>query len=97
MCIIENEWFQWEFEGPSVTYTGELTRNESGAFSGQIRSGITTVTCILSGNTGGISTLYNIYIRWNGTNQVQSIQADKLWILNTSITSPVTYYYKSFL
>ena len=55
--------------------------------------GITAVSCTLVGNTGGIRNLYQIYIRWNGTNKVQSLQATKLKITTTSILNQQIYFY----
>ncbi len=40
--------------------------------------------------------MYQIYISWKGGNQVQSIQADRLKITNTSNLNSVTYYNNSF-
>ena len=54
--------------------------------------GFTTVTCVLSGRTGGIPTLYTIYIRWQGSNAVQALRADNLYIVGDS-----QYYSKGFL
>ena len=41
-------------DGPSTTFDGRLFLDENGNYSGQLRSGFTTVTCVLSGRTGGI-------------------------------------------
>lgn len=49
-------------DGPSTTFDGRLFLDENGNYSGQLRSGFTTVTCVLSGRTGGIPTLiYDLY------------------------------------
>ena len=65
-------------DGPSTTFDGRLFLDENGNYSGQLRSGFTTVTCVLSGRTGGIPTLYTIYIRWQGSNAVQGFLIDGL-------------------
>lgn len=78
-------------EGPSTTFEGHLVLDENGNYSGQLRSGFTTVTCVLSGRTGGIPTLYTIYIRWKGSNAVQALQADNLYIVGES-----QYYNRKF-
>ncbi len=54
---------------------------------------VTTVTCFLSGNTGGIDDLYEVFIRWNGSQLIQ-ITASNLKI--TSLDNATTYYNKSF-
>ena len=51
-----------------------------------------STTCVLSGRTGGIPTLYTIYIRWQGSNAVQALRADNLYIVGDS-----QYYSKGFL
>lgn len=79
-------------DGPSTTFDGRLFLDENGNYSGQLRSGFTTVTCVLSGRTGGIPTLYTIYIRWQGSNAVQALRADNLYIVGDS-----QYYSKGFL
>lgn len=38
-------------DGPSTTFDGRLFLDENGNYSGQLRSGFTTVTCVLSGRT----------------------------------------------
>lgn len=93
-------------EGPSIeinlnTFENtSLKKDEKGNYSGQINvqssSGITVVKCFMSGRTGGINGLYEIYISWTGTNQVANIKASSLKITSTSIFSPTTYYNKSF-
>ena len=79
-------------DGPSTTFDGRLFLDENGNYSWQLRSGFTTVTCVLSGRTGGIPTLYTIYIRWQGSNAVQALRADNLYIVGDS-----QYYSKGFL
>ena len=74
-------------DGPSTTFDGRLFLDENGNYSGQLRSGFTTVTCVLSGRTGGIPTLYTIYIRWQGSNAVQA--PHKYWIFCGNIGEPV--------
>ncbi len=71
-------------EGPSATFEGSLVKDENGNYSGQLRSGFTQVSCVLSGGTGGISTLYTVYIRWQGSNAVQALSANNLYITGDS-------------
>lgn len=80
-------------EGPSTTFEGTLVQNEQGDYVGTLRSGMTTVTCVLSGRTGGIATLYQVYIRWKGTNQVQSIQASNLSITDANMLHDQTPFF----
>lgn len=81
--------------------TGTLQQDENGDYRGQIlppvSAGYTAVQCVLSGNTGGISNLYQIYIRWSGSTQVANIKASSLTVSSTSVLSPATYYSNSFL
>lgn len=51
-------------EGSSATFEGCLVLDENGNYTGQLRSGFTTVTCILSGGTGGISFSWYLYNSW---------------------------------
>lgn len=81
-------------EGPTVIF--ELEENENGDFEGRANVGATAISCVLSGNTGGIDRLYEIYIRWTGTNFVEAIRANAMWILDRDILNPTTFYYKSF-
>lgn len=83
-------------DGPSVVFD----LNEDNGYTDSIQlkdsSGITTVTCKLSGGVGGIPTLYKVLIFWNGTNSVQAIRATKLYINNGNILKPRTYYSHGF-
>lgn len=73
----------------------ELNRNSDGSFSGESTIyGVTAVSCFLSGNTGGIDELYEIYIRWSGGAQVIGIKASNLKI--SSLNSSATYFSDSF-
>lgn len=102
----DDEFQQPLLEGPSVEIdlneygSTTLKKNEKGNYSGQISvlssSGITVIKCFMSGRTGGINGLYEIYINWSGTNQVSSIKARSLKITSTNILSSKTYYNKSF-
>ena len=78
-------------EGPSVTFEGILEKDKSGNYTGELRSGYTTVTCVLNGNTAGVPELYSIHIVWKGGNAVQSIKADNLYIVGDS-----SYYTQGF-
>ncbi len=49
-------------DGPSTTFDGRLFLDENGNYSGQLRSGFTTVTCVLSGENWWNSYLiYDLY------------------------------------
>lgn len=94
-------------EGPTVIIdlgdygSGELKKDSDGIYSRNIITytsvGATAVSCVLSGHTGGIPNLYEIYIRWTGTNQVANIQATCLNVKSTNILNPSTYFSRSFL
>lgn len=90
----DNEKYIMSVEAPTATI--DLSQDKNGNYRGTLRSGATYISCVLSSNTGGIDRLYEIYIRWSGSNLVQSISADLLWILDTSITSPTTFYQNDF-
>lgn len=90
----DKEEYIMSVDAPTVTIN--LSKDENGDYKGTTRSGKTYVSCVLSGNTGGVDRLYEIYIRWSGTNSVQSISANLLWILDTSIISPTTFYENGF-
>lgn len=72
-------------EGPSVTFEGVLNKNNSGNYAGMLRSGFTTITCVLSGNTAGVPEVYSIHIVCKGTNAVQAIKANNLYIAGDSM------------
>ena len=103
---ISSELDMINMEEPAVVFDldtygdGVLKRDVNGDFHGelQIRSstGLTVVSCTLSGFTGGVANLYSIYIWWMGTNQVANIQATDLRISTTSILSPETFYSDPF-
>lgn len=92
--------------GPTVTVdlgilgSSELKQDKNGNYSGELTplssTGLTSVTCVLSGGTGGISNLYQIYIKWKGSNQVANIRAQSLKISSTSVLNPKTYWQNSF-
>lgn len=74
-------------EGPSVLFEGNLTKNSDGNFVGTLRSGWSTISCVLSGDTAGVSRLYKVYIRWTGHNAIQAIKAKNITIKNANILS----------
>lgn len=86
-------------DGPSsmVSLGGALYRDNDGDLKGTLATrGVSAISCVLSGNAGGIENLYYIYIRWNGDEAVQSISASDLKITNTSVLNPVTYHSGGF-
>ncbi len=91
--IINSEYFH---EGPSVVFD----LNDDNSFTDSIviksETGVTVVTCSLSGHTGGIDELYEIIIHWKGNNRVKYLKADKLYIDSGNILNPKTYWNKSF-
>lgn len=58
------------------------------------RLGTSGITCMLSGNTGGIDNLYTIYIRWYGDEQIANISGDSMKISTTNNSN--TYYDNDF-
>lgn len=86
-------------EGPSsiTPLEGVLYRYNDGSFKGTLGTkGVSAISCVLSGNAGGVETLYYIYIRWSGDEAVQSISANNLKITNTSALNPKTYHSGGF-
>lgn len=91
-------------EGPTVYVdfgelgSGELACDADGNYSGQLmpRSGVTAITCTMTGYIDSIKNYYEIGIRWTGQSQVNSISATSLTVKSTSILSPVTYWSHSF-
>ena len=83
-------------EGPSVTFVLNEQNNYTDSILLKGSSGITTVTCKLSGGVAGVHRLYKVLIYWNGTNQVQSLRANELYICSSNILKPHTYYSKPF-
>ena len=79
------------YEGPSVEFDLSKENNYTDKIKTRGISGVTTITCSLSGRTGGIDGLYEIIIHWQGNNRVNSISASKLYINNGNILSPKTY------
>lgn len=75
--------------------TFDLHQNADGSYSGaKSINGITAVSCFLSGNTGGIDDLYQIFIRWSGSSQVLGIRASNIKI--SSLNYSTTYYENNF-
>ena len=87
-------------EGPTVYVdlgeygSGELTRDADGNYSGELtpRSGITVITCIMTGYIDSIENYYEIGIMWNGSNQVNYISADSLTVKSASIFNSEVYW-----
>lgn len=87
-------------EGPTVYVdldeygSGELTRDADGNYSGVLtsRSGVTVITCIMTGYIDSIENYYEIGIAWNGSNQVNYISADSLTVKSTSILHSEEYW-----
>lgn len=74
-----------------------LNENESGSAISQRRlPGITTVKCYLSDNVGGIRENHQIYIKWNGDNQISALSAEKLYISNDDFLHPQRFYSSGF-
>lgn len=91
--IVNSEYF---YEGPSVEFNLSNENNYTDTIKTRGISGVTVVSCSLSGHTGGVDGLYQIIIHWNGNNRVKSLSANKLYINNGNILSPKTYSSKGF-
>ena len=85
-------------DGPGVIFEGELTQDENGNYKGYLKSntGITAIKCVLYGNQAGVKNLYQIYIKWSGSNKVQSIQANNLYIKNSNVLDGTVYHSSGF-
>ena len=91
--VIDSEYF---YEGPSVVFDLNEDNNYTDSITLKSESGVTVVTCSLSGHTGGIANLYEIIIHWKGNNRVKYLKADKLYIDSGSVLHPKTYWNNSF-